>query len=141
MVLVAAVGMTSCSSVKQTAPVMAIGGNNIKTNVKADIDYDGVKKISGEATTKRVLWIFSKTTNGGTIKASNHYKDLNYTENVALYKAKTAADADIVLEPQFETKTKTYFLGIYKKTDVKVTGWGAKIKGFQEGPVSNDVVR
>lgn len=133
--------MASCSSVKQTAPVMAIGGNNITTNVKANIDYAGIKKIKGEASTTRVLWIFKHTPNGGKkISANNRYKGLSNTENVALYRAKTAADCDIVLEPQFETYTRSYFFGIYKKTEVKVKGWGANIKSFEEGNVPNDVV-
>lgn len=116
----------SCTSVRQTSPVMAIGGNNIVTNVKADIDYKGVKKISGSSTTTRVLWIFSHTPNGNKqLKANNKYKGLNKTEGVALYRAKKTADVDLVLEPQFETETKSYFFGIYKKTKVNMTGWGA----------------
>lgn len=127
--------MASCTSVKQTAPVLAIGGNNIITSVKADIDYDGIKKIQGKATTHRVLWIFNHTVNGAkTVKSNNLYKGLNKSESTALYRAKNAADVDIVLEPQFETEVKTYFFGIYKRTDVKLTGWGANIKGFRENP-------
>lgn len=141
MVLTMVIGLASCSSVKQTAPIMAIGGNNITTTVKADIDYDGVKKIQGSASTTRVLWIFKHTPNGGKkISANNRYRGLNNTENVALYRAKQSADVDLVLEPQFETQTKSYFFGIYKKTDVKVVGWGANIKGFKDGSVTNDVV-
>lgn len=135
-----AVGMASCSSVKQTAPVMAIGGNNITTHVKADIDYKGTKKIQGEATSTRVLWIFRHTPNGNkSIKANNRYKGLNKTESVALYRAKQAADVDIVLEPEFETYTKSFFFGIYKKDKVRVKGWGANIKGFSEGNYQNHV--
>lgn len=124
----------SCTSVRQTTPVMAVGGNNIVTNVKADIDYKNVKKISGSATTTRVLWIFSHTPNGNKqIKASNKYKGLGKTEAVALYRAKKGSDVDLVLEPQFETETKSYFFGIFKKTKVVMTGWGANIKGFSSG--------
>ena len=123
----------SCTSVKETAPVMAIGGNNIHTNIKADIDYKGVKKISGSATTTRVLWIFNHTANGNKqIKANNKYKGLNKAEAVALYRAKNGADVDMVLEPEFETETKSYFFGIFKRTKVNMTGWGANIKGFKE---------
>lgn len=142
MMLAVAVCVASCSSVKQTAPIMAIGGNNITTNVKADIDYDGVKKIQGSATTTRILWIFKHTPNGGKrITSNNRYRGLSTTENVALYRAKQSADVDIVLEPEFETQVKSYFFGIYKKTNVNVKGWGANIKGFKEGPEANDVVR
>ncbi len=133
---------SSCTSVRQTAPVMAIGGNSITTNVKADIDYAGVKKIQGNATTHRVLWIFGWTSNGNkSLKANNRYKGLKGGESVALYRAKTAADCDLVLEPEFETESKSYFFGIYKRTKVKATGWGANIKGFRDGtPESNATV-
>lgn len=131
--------IASCTSVKQTAPVMAIGSNNIVTNVKADIDYAGVKKIQGNATTHRVLWIFKHTVNGGKhLKSNNRYKGLNGAEATALYRAKAAADVDIVLEPEFETESKSYFFGIYKCTKVNATGWGANIKGFKDGtPAEN----
>lgn len=124
---------TSCSAVKETAPVMAIGSNNIITNVKADVDYQGATKIKGSATTHRVLWIFKHTANGNKmLKANNRYKGLGNTESVALYRAKKAADVDLVLEPQFETETHSYFFGIYKKTTVNMSGWGANIKGFKD---------
>lgn len=132
---------TGCTSVRQTAPVMAIGGNNIISNVKADIDYKNVEKITGDAVNHRVLWIFNHTPNGNKqLKANNKYKGLNKCESVALYRAKAGANVDMVLEPQFETETNSYFFGIYKKTQVHMTGWGANIKGFSDGtPNSNRV--
>lgn len=141
VVVLVAAAFASCSSTKQTAPVMAIGGNNIVTTVKADLDYKGAKKINGAATTHRVLWIFSHTANGNKqLKSNNKYKGLNKTESVALYRAKTAGDVDVVLEPEFETEVKSYFFGIYKKTDVKMKGWGVNIKGFSDGtPMQNQV--
>ena len=142
MALVITAMATSCTSVKSTTPVMAIGSNNIITNVKADLDYDGVKKINGEATTHRVLWIFGHTPGGNRqISANNKYKGLNKAERTALYRAKNAGDVDMVLEPEFDTETKSYFFGIYKKTNVKVKAWGANIKGFQDGtPLTNETV-
>ncbi|MBD5313660.1 MAG: hypothetical protein HDR96_04830 [Bacteroides sp.] len=139
LVSVAVAAMSSCTSVRQTAPVMAIGGNNIVTNVKADLDYNGVKKISGEATNHRVLWIFNHTTNGSKhLKSNNRYKGLNSTESTALYRAKNAADVDVILEPEFQTESKSYFFGIYKRSKVKASGWGANIKGFQDAtPAEN----
>ena len=110
--------LTSCTSVKQTAPVMAIAGNNITTDVKANIDYENVNK---------------------KLSANNRYKGLSNAESIALYRAKSAADADIVLEPQFETETKSYFFGIFKKTHVNVTGWGANIKSFEPSIIQNSV--
>lgn len=132
----------SCTSVRSTAPVMAVGSNNIITNVKADLDYAGIKKINGEATTHRVLWIFGHTPGGNKqITANNKYKGLNKAERTALYRAKNAGDVDMVLEPEFDTETKSYFFGIYKKTKVKVKAWGANIKGFQDGtPATNETV-
>lgn len=132
----------SCTSLRSTAPVMAVGSNNIITNVKADLDYEGIKKINGEATTHRILWIFGHTPGGNKqISANNKYKGLNKAERTALYRAKNAADVDMVLEPEFDTETKSYFFGIYKKTKVKVKAWGANIKGFEDGtPVTNETV-
>ena len=120
---------------------MAIGGNNIVTNVKADIDYAGITRIQGDASSTRILWIFSHTPNGNKRFSSNYrYRGLSTTENVALYRAKQSADVDLVLEPQFETEVRSYFFGIYKKTKVRVKGWGANIKGFKEGELPNGVV-
>lgn len=132
----------SCTSVKETAPVMAIGNNNIVTNVKADLDYQGIKRVKGSATVHRVLWIFSSTPGGNKkLSANNKYKGLNKAEATALYRAKAAADVDVILEPEFDTETKSYFFGIYKKTVVKANGWGANIKGFVDGtPLRNDQV-
>ena len=125
-----------------TAPVMAIGSNNIITNVKADLDYDNVKSISGEATTNRILWIFNYTPKGSAkLQANNKYKGLNATQSTALYRAKTDANVDMILEPEFVTQTKSYFFGIFKKTKVKCNGWGVNIKGFHDGtPAQNDRV-
>ena len=135
--------MASCgASHTATAPVMAIGSNNIITNVKADLDYANIKKIEGEATCNRILWIFSHTPKGAAqLQANNKYKGLNKTQSTALYRAKTNSDVDVVLEPEFTTETKSYFFGIFKKTKVKMTGWGANIKGFQDGtPAENKQV-
>ena len=132
--------MASCgTSHTTTAPVMAIGSNNIITNVKADLDYNNVKKIQGEATVNRILWIFKHTPKGSAqLQANNKYKGLNATQSTALYRAKTEAGVDVVLEPEFTTQSKSYFLGIFKKTKVTCTGWGVNIKGFQDGtPAEN----
>lgn len=142
MALFIMVMAASCTSVRSSAPVMAVGSNNIITNVKADLDYAGIKKINGEATTHRVLWIFGHTPGGNKqLTANNKYKGLNKAERTALYRAKNAGDVDMVLEPEFDTETKSYFFGIYKKTKVRVKAWGANIKGFQDGtPVTNETV-
>ena len=132
--------MASCgTSHTATAPVMAIGSNNIITNVKADLDYNNIKKIEGEATINRILWIFNYTPKGAAqLQANNKYKGLNKTQSTALYRAKTNAGVDVVLEPEFVTETKSYFLGIFKKTKVKIVGWGANISGFKDGtPAEN----
>ena len=132
---------TSCgTSHTATAPVMAIGSNNIITNVKADLDYNNVKKISGEATINRILWIFKHTPKGDAkLTANNKYKGLNATQSTALYRAKTEAGVDVILEPEFVTESKSYFLGIFKKTKVKCTGWGVNIKGFQDGTPAENI--
>lgn len=142
LVIAVVFGVSSCTTVQQSTPVMAIAGNNISTNVKADIDYKSVKKVQGEATTNRILWIFKHTPGGNnTIKTSNQFKGLNNAEKVALYRAKKSADIDMILQPEFETYTKSYFFGIFKKSVVKATGWGVNIKGFSEGQNPNTVER
>ena len=132
----------SCTSVKSTTPIMAVGSNNVITNVKAELDYDGIKKINGEAVTHRILWIFGHTPGGNKqISSNNKYKGLNKAERTALYRAKNAADVDMILEPEFETETKSYFFGIYKKTKVKAKELGANIKGFKDGtPLTNETI-
>ena len=132
--------VASCTTVKQSAPVMGIGGNNIVTSVKANIDYQNIKKIKGSATTNRILWLFTYTVNGSKkLSTNNRYKGLTPTESIALFRAKNTADVDIVLEPQFEEEVKSYLFGIYKRTNVNVTGWGANIKNFVDGNATNGV--
>ena len=133
MMLAVVTCLASCTSVRQTSPILAIGGNNITTNVKAVIDYDNVKRVQGSASTTRVLWIFKHTPNGGKkISANNRYRGLGNTENVALFRAKKSADVDLILEPEFETEKHSWFFGAYKKSSTKVKGWGVNIKGIKQ---------
>lgn len=137
MIACAAVLLSSCASYQQTAPVMGIGGNSINTHVAAELDYKNVKKVEGTVETQ-TLFGFNLIRNGNkTLKNNNRYKGLNKRESQALYKAKTEADVDIILEPEFVTEKHSWFLGIYKTSKTKVKGWGINIKRFREGNVTN----
>lgn len=136
----AAALLSSCASYQQTAPVMAIGGNNIITNVAAELDYKSVKRIEGTVETQ-TLFGFNLVRNANkTLKNNNRYRGLNKRESQALYKAKTEAGVDIILEPEFETEKHSWFLGAYKTSKTKVKGWGVNIRRFKEKTESNDNV-
>lgn len=125
--------MTSCASYQHTAPVMAIGGNNINTYVEADLDYDNAKKVSAEVESKTLLGFISLTRNGNkTVKSNNRYKGLSKSEAQALYRAKTNADVDMILEPEFENESHSWFFGAYKTKKTVVKGWGINVKGIKE---------
>ena len=125
--------MTSCASYQHTAPVMAIGGNNINTYVEADLDYENAKKVSAEVESKTLFGFISLTRNGNkTVKSNNRYKGLSKIEAQALYRAKNNADVDMILEPEFETEKHSWFLGAYKTKKTKVEGWGINVKGIKE---------
>ena len=112
---------------------MGIDGNNINTYVTAELDYKNAKKIEGTIETKTLFGFIDLIHNGNkTIKSTNRYKGLNKRESQALYKAKTNANVDIILEPEFESETHSWFFGIYKTSITKVKGWGVNIKSMKE---------
>lgn len=136
----AAVLLSSCASYQQTAPIMAIGGNSINTNVAASLDYKNVKRIEGTVETQTLFGFNLIRNENKTLKNNNRYRGLNKRESQALYKAKTTANVDIVLEPEFVTEKHSWFFGVYKTTKTKVKGWGINIKKFREGGTTNDNV-
>lgn len=137
----ATVLLSSCASYQKTAPIMGIGGNNINTYVAAELDYENAKRIEGTIETQ-TLFGFNLIFNGNkTIKSTNRYKGLNKRESQALYKAKSEANVDIILEPEFETESHSWFLGIYRTSKTKVKGWGINVKSIKEDKrVTNDNV-
>lgn len=111
---------------------MGIGGNSINTYVAAELDYENAKRIEGTIETQ-TLFGFNLIFNGNkTIKSTNRYKGLNKRESQALYKAKSEANVDIILEPEFETESHSWFLGIYRTSKTKVKGWGINVKSIKE---------
>lgn len=137
----ATVLLSSCASYQKTAPIMGIGGNNINTYVAAELDYENAKRIEGTIETKTILG-FNLIFNGNkTIKSSNRYKGLNKRESQALYKAKSEANVDIILEPEFESENHSWFFGVYRTSKTKVKGWGINVKSIKEDRrVTNDNV-
>ncbi len=125
--------LASCASYQKTAPIMGVQSNNINTYVAADLDYANAKKVGATLNTQTVLWVIPLVKNGNkTFKSSNRYNNLSKSESQALYLAKQNSGADIILEPEFETEKHSWFFGIFKKSSVKVTGWGINVKGIKE---------
>lgn len=127
-----AVLLSSCASYQKTAPIMSIGGNSINTYVAAELDYKNAKKVEGTVETQTLFGFNLIRNENKTLKSTNRYKGLNKRESQALYKAKTEANVDIILEPEFETEKHSWFLGIYKTSITKVKGWGINIKRITE---------
>lgn len=125
--------MTSCASYQHTAPVMAIGGNNLNTYVEADLDYANAQKVEAEVETKTLLGFIPLVRNGNkTVKSNNRYKGLSKIESQALYRAKVNSGVDMIIEPEFENEKHSWFLGLYKTKKTKVKGWGINVKGIKQ---------
>lgn len=124
---------TGCAGTYNTAAVAGIQNPVANTHVAVKVDYANATKVQGYGEEKAVLGIFKWGKNRkNTFKASNRYKGLNGGEKRAMYDAVEKSNADIILEPQFKHTTKSYFFGFYRYTKTYMTGWGAKIKGFEE---------
>lgn len=126
-------GFASCAHYTADAPLMGIANNSINTYVKADLDYNGAKKVNAEVETKTLLAIFKLSRNGDKqLTNPNRYKSLTKPERQALYRAKMNNNVDIIMEPEFTTEKHSYFFGAYKTRKVSVTGWGVNMKGIKE---------
>ena len=113
--------------------MMGLHSNNVNTYVAADLDYANAKKVEATVQKKTLFWIIPLIKNGDkTLMTSNRYASFNKTERQALYRAKKDAGVDIILDPEFEKESHSWFLGIFKKKTVKVKGWGINVKGFKE---------
>lgn len=125
--------ITSCASYTKEAPIMGIGGNSINTYVAADLDYANAKKVEATVNTRTVLGFIQLERNGNkTMKNTNRYKGLTKSERQALYRAKENSNFDIILDPEFEKETHSWFFGAYRTSTTKVKGWGIDIKGIKE---------
>lgn len=141
VVAIVAVSFASCATYQKQAPIMGINGNCINTYVAADLDYKNAKKVEGRIENKRVFGFISLTRNGNkTLKSTNRYRGISKTEAQALYRAKELNNVDIILEPEFEKETHSWFFGAYTTETVIVKGWGINIKGIKEDNVKNSTV-
>ena len=124
---------TSCAGTYNTAAVAGIQNPVANTHVAVKVDYANATPVKGYGEEKSVLGIVRWGKNRtNSFKASNRYKGLNGSEKRAMYDAVETSGADIILEPQFKNKTKSYFFGLYRYTQTYMTGWAAKITGFEE---------
>lgn len=138
---IVAISFASCASYQKQAPIMGINGNCINTYVAADLDYENAKKVEGRIESKRVFGFINLTRNGNkTLKSSNRYRGLKKVEAQALYRAKELNNVDIILEPEFERESHSWFFGAYRTETVVVKGWGINIKGIKEDNVTNGTV-
>ncbi len=132
----------SCASYQNSAPLMGIHSNSINTYVAADLDYANAKRVEGTVEKKTLFWFIPLVKNGNkTLQSSNRYTNFNKTERQALYRAKSSSDVDIILEPEFETEKHSWFFGIFKKSTVKVKGWGINLKGIKEDESHNQNIQ
>ena len=125
--------LTSCATYQKEAALMSIGSNKINTYVEADLDYAGAKKVQGSVNTATLFGFIQLKRNGNKLlKSINRYKGLTKPESQALYRAKESTNVDVILEPEFEKETHSWFFGAYRTTSTKVEGWGVNIKGIKE---------
>lgn len=133
LVLAGILSLSSCATYTKNAPVYGIGGNNINTYVKANLDLANAKKVEATVEQKYVLGFIPLIFNGNkTLVSSNRYGRLSKVEGLALYRAKQDGNCDIILEPQFTTESHCFFLGLWRTYKTQVTGWGCNIKGLEE---------
>ncbi|MBQ2807887.1 MAG: hypothetical protein IJF06_02160 [Bacteroidaceae bacterium] len=137
-VAVVVLSFASCATYQKQAPIMGINSNTVNTYVKADLDYKNAKKVEGKIESKKLFGFINLNFNGDkTLKSTNRYRNLTKTEAQALYRAKELNNVDIILEPEFERETHSWFFGAYKKEVVIVKGWGINIKGIKEDTMMN----
>lgn len=125
--------LTSCAGTYNTAAVVGIQNPVVNTHVAAKVDYAHATKVEGYGEEKVVLGIFKLGKNRTiSFNATNRYKGLKGGEKRAMYDAVEKSNADIILEPQFKNVKKSYLFGFYRYTKTYMTGWAAKITGFEE---------
>jgi hypothetical protein len=138
-ILVALMAMSSCSTTYNKNQKSSSLHVSAKSDLRADLDIDMTKKISGSATHTKLFGIFD-------LKTSQSYVDgVNYdvpasgffsggvveeTKAAAAYNAVAPNKVDVIVAPQYVIKVKTVFLGAYKEVTAQVTGYGAKIRNI-----------
>ena len=132
VILSSVIALASCASYRQTAPLIGYDNNHIGINVNADLDLEHAKKINATNETKHFLGIPLVRNGHKTLKSSTFYKGLSERERQALYKAKTEANVDIILAPEFTAEKHCWLFGAFRKSSTTVTGWGVNVKGLKE---------
>lgn len=129
----------SCGTVTNRSIPSGSLALGVPNNLKADIQVDMTKKLSGVASATRVLGI--------RINGSNNYMDgVTYgtgneggfslfdtsdeVKSAAAYNAINGSNADVIIAPQYIIQ-KSGFLFFFSKTVVKVTGYPGVIKKIE----------
>lgn len=154
-VLVVALAFTSCSvhtRAIQSSPVMA---RNVELDpIKADIDVKQDKKLEGVGTATYIFGIRisnlfdQKQVEGVTYSSNSDFlsflnlpflnlpflnRGRNTARAIAAYEALGACpECDVLVNPKYDVTVKKSPLGLlYKKYEVRVSGYGAQYKNFR----------
>ena len=142
---IAAISFSSCVSTRrgfQSSPV--ISRDVALDPIKADINVDDSKRLSGESKSSYFLIFkvngdskyadgitYSTDANAGFFAQNNPALiRLNKVRGAAAYKALEGGDYDVLVHPIYTT-TVTNFLFIFQKYEVTVQGYGAKYSNFR----------
>lgn len=125
--------LSSCATYQQSSQILKSKKNRVTIDVEANLDLQHMKKVSAEVEQKVVFWFIPLIFNRDkALYSSNESQYYNEYERMALYRAKSDANVDIVLLPEFEVEKHSWFLGFYRTYQVKLTGWGTNIKSFEK---------
>ena len=142
--------LASCSSTRTGALSTPAYAPRAEINpIRANVDVDMAKKISGESTSSYFL-IFqvggdNKFADGMTYSSESQFNALfkareNKTKSAAAFKAVKSSGADIIVHPNYEIEVINYI--IFKQIKVKVTGYAGYFKKFyQKEYTDNDDVK
>ena len=129
---IAAFAMTSCAFYNQTAPLVGINPDGVETNLVADLDMANAKTITASVKTKTLFGFIPLVKNGQKVIKSPRYGHLTKSEGLALYKAKSEAGVDVIIDPEFESERHSYFFGAFRTTFTVLRGYGAKVKSYRQ---------
>ncbi|NLZ73927.1 MAG: hypothetical protein GX905_08990 [Bacteroidales bacterium] len=129
--------MTSCSTVRQSAYVASLEKTPVYTDfLKADLDISE-EKVEGTARSCylfgfwRILGDNKYTETKGTVLDNTIFgSKLNKVKSAAMYKALKESDADMLITPKYDTKRRSYLLGLLRIYKVRVRGYKATIKNI-----------
>jgi len=125
--------LSSCATYTQSSQILKSKKNRVKIDVEANLDLQHMKKVSAEIEQKVVFWFIPLIFNRDkALHSSNESQYYNEYERMALYRAKSEANVDVVLLPEFAIEKHSWFLGFYRTYQVKLTGWGTNIKSFEK---------